>query len=126
MANRPHRVTVRLTTAELERLLMIAGKAGLTPSAVMRRCLLDARPVVVSTGDEEALRELSRQVAKVGGHTNQIARVLNSGASRLASDEFRALSRELSRAAEELSGIRAEITTVREREGARVEEVVGR
>lgn len=124
MTKRPHRETVRLTDAELGRLLQMAGKMGLTPSACLRHCLMDARPVVVSTDDEKALRELSRQVAKIGGHTNQVARVLNARASRLSPDELRAFARELSRVTEELTGIRVELAAVRDREGARIEEVM--
>lgn len=121
-----HRVSVRLSSEEWERLRLVAEIIGESLSSALRLCLKDSRPVVISTGDEEALREVSRQVAKIGGHTNQIARVLNSGVSRLSRDERAALAGELSRAADALAAIRIELAAIREREGARVEEAAKR
>ena len=121
-----HRVSVRLSSEEWERLRLVAEIIGESLSSALRLCLKESRPVVFSTGDEEALREVSRQVAKIGGHTNQIARVLNSGVSRLSRDERAALAGELSRAADALAAIRIELAAIREREGARVEEAAKR
>lgn len=123
---RSNRVTIRLDDRELRRLSEVSSKTGLRPAAAMRACLMGARPVVVTTGDEEALREVARQVARVGGHTNQIAYRLNSGSLHPGDPrDLRAVARELSGVVGALSRIRGDLAAIRDRENALIREVGG-
>jgi hypothetical protein len=83
-APRNHKITVRLSDAELAELAAAADRAGLAVAAYLGRAGLDAaehRAVPVPAVQQEALRELIRasgQVRRAGTNLNQAVARLNT------------------------------------------------
>lgn len=82
----PSRRTVRMTTAEDERLKEQADSAGLSVSEYMRRLMFGGRPIVAKT-DSQAIRELRRLggllkhhfgMVRTTGQPEAIARMSNT------------------------------------------------
>lgn len=119
------RVTVRLDPGDAGGLRALSASMRCSLSEAMRRCLRDARPVVVSTGDSDAIRECNRLLAKAGGNLNQVARQLNSGIMKATEPDDVALALDaVGRVSEAVSEARSELVALRAREGARVEEAL--
>jgi len=82
----PSRRTIRMTTAEGERLKEQADSAGLSVSEYMRRLMFGGRPIVART-DSQAIRELRRLggllkhhfgMVRATGQPEAIARMSNT------------------------------------------------
>ena len=127
MGRRDVRVTVRLTPAEAGTLGKIAESLGVTESQTIRMCVASARPVVVSSGDEDAVRECSRVIGRMGGLLNQVAHRLNERRSHIPDkEELDGILLLIERVSGDLASTRAELASLRERQGARVVEALGR
>lgn len=121
----PRRVTVRLPTEDAARLAVVAASLGVTESEAMRRCVRDARPVVVSTEDAEAIKECNRLLAKIGGNLNQVAHRLNSGTmSASRSDDVASARTVVSSVGMAVSETREVLVALSAKEGARVREAL--
>ena len=76
MLKRTIKAEARLTEAEYFQLRRTARTAGFSVAAfIRRRCLTDERMVVL---DGEAVRELYREINRIGNNVNQIARYANT------------------------------------------------
>lgn len=127
MAGRVRRISVRLTDAEASALSAAAGRLGLTDSQFVRACLASARPVIASSGDEESVRECSRTIGRMGGLLNQVAHRLNERRDLIPSeDELERLLSLVAGVGRDLAAARSELAELRERQAARIEEVVRR
>lgn len=127
MDRRGDRVTVRLTRAEARSIGETAARLGVTESQAIRMCVASARPVVVSSGDEDAVRECSRVIGRMGGLVNQIAHRLNERRGRIPDkDELAAILSAIETLSRDLASARSDLATIRARQGARIEEVLGR
>ena len=70
----PHKVSVRLSDSEKEKLELNASLAGLKVSAYIRHIISNARPPI-----HKFDQTLVVQVAKIGNNLNQIAKHVNIG-----------------------------------------------
>jgi mobilization protein len=68
----PHKVSVRLSDSEKEKLELNASLAGLKVSAYIRHIMSNARPPI-----HKFDQSLVVQVAKIGNNINQIAKHVN-------------------------------------------------
>lgn len=68
----PHKVSVRLSDSEKEKLELNASLAGLKVSAYIRHIISNARPPI-----HKFDQSLVVQVAKIGNNINQIAKHVN-------------------------------------------------
>ena len=68
----PHKVSVRLSDSEKEKLELNASLAGLKVSAYIRHIMSNARPTI-----HKFDQSLVVQVAKIGNNINQIAKHVN-------------------------------------------------
>ncbi|WP_108523238.1 plasmid mobilization protein [Bradyrhizobium algeriense] len=77
---RPHKVTVRFRESEMRQLAEIAHQRGMTRTgwivALVRSRL--ASPVQHSPEEHAALRAIVRELNRIGGNINQIARAANT------------------------------------------------
>lgn len=127
MGRRGHRITVRLTDAEAGSLDAMAKRLGVTESQAIRMCVASVRPVVVSAGDEEAVRECSRTIGRMGGLLNQVAHRLNERRDFIPDKgELATTLALIERVSGDLASARSELAALRERQGARIEEALGR
>lgn len=127
MGRRDHRVTVRLTQLEARSLREMAARLGVTESQAVRMCVASARPVVVSSGDEEAVRECSRVIGRMGGLVNQIAHRLNERRGLIPDkDELASILLAIERLSGDLASARSDLAAIRARQGARIEEALSR
>lgn len=125
MPGRAHRISVRLAEPEAKALRELSSRLGCTTSQAVRLCLVSARPVLVSAGDEEALRECSRTIGRMGGLLNQVAHRLNERRDLVPDAEtLDRLLRLVTSVSGDLSAARADLVAIRERQGARVEEAM--
>lgn len=125
MGRRDHRITVRLTPAEDRRLGEMAARLGVTESQAVRMCIGSARPVVVSSGDEDAVRECSRVIGRMGGLVNQIAHRLNERRAHIPDkDELVSILLAIERLSRDLASARSDLAAIRARQGARIEEAL--
>jgi len=77
----PQKVTVRFRESELRQLGELASARGMTRTqwiASLVRSRLGA-PAQQSDGEREALRAIARELNRIGGNINQIARTANAG-----------------------------------------------
>ena len=78
---KPEKVTLRFRESEMRQLSETACRRGMTRTgwivALVRSRL--ASPVQLSTDEREALRAIVRELSRIGGNVNQIARVANGG-----------------------------------------------
>jgi hypothetical protein len=77
----PQKVTVRFRESELRQLGEMAAARGMTRTqwiTSLVRSRLGA-PAQQSDGEREALRSIARELNRIGGNINQIARAANSG-----------------------------------------------
>ena len=101
--SRPKQMAFRLSDEELEIVRDKIEESGLTQQEYLLKCALD-KPVVTL----EPLRDLNRQLKKVGNNLNQIAHSLNSDRYydyKLISqnqEELRALWQQLSQSIREV------------------------
>ncbi|WIW50454.1 plasmid mobilization relaxosome protein MobC (plasmid) [Bradyrhizobium sp. 62B] len=76
---RPEKVTVRFRESEMRQLAEVSHQRGMTRTgwivALVRSRL--ASPVQPSPGEHEALRAIVRELNRIGGNINQIARAAN-------------------------------------------------
>ena len=70
----PHKVSVRLSDSEKEKLELNASLSGLKVSAYIRHIMSNARPPI-----HKFDQTLVVQVAKIGNNLNQIAKHVNIG-----------------------------------------------
>ena len=70
----PHKVSVRLSDSEKEKLELDASLSGLKVSAYIRHIISNARPPI-----HKFDQTLVVQVAKIGNNLNQIAKHVNIG-----------------------------------------------
>ena len=70
----PHKVSVRLSDSEKEKLELNASLAGLKVSAYIRHIMSNARPPI-----HKFDKTMVIQVAKIGNNLNQIAKHVNIG-----------------------------------------------
>ena len=70
----PHKVSVRLSDSEKEKLELNASSSGLKVSAYIRHIISNARPPI-----HKFDQTLVVQVAKIGNNLNQIAKHVNIG-----------------------------------------------
>jgi len=70
----PHKVSVRLSDSEKEKLELNASLSGLKVSAYIRHIISNARPPI-----HKFDQTLVVQVAKIGNNLNQIAKHVNIG-----------------------------------------------
>lgn len=70
----PHKVSVRLSDSEKEKLELNASLAGLKVSAYIRHIMSNARPPI-----HKFDQSLVVQVVKIGNNLNQIAKHVNIG-----------------------------------------------
>ena len=70
----PHKVSVRLSDSEKEKLELNASLAGLKISAYIRHIISNAKPLV-----HKFDKTMVIQVAKIGNNLNQIAKHVNIG-----------------------------------------------
>lgn len=77
----PQKVTVRFRESELRQLGEMAAARGMTRTqwiTSLVRSRLGA-PAQQSDGEREALRTIARELNRIGGNINQIARAVNAG-----------------------------------------------
>lgn len=118
---------MRLTPAEDRRLGEVAARLGVTESQAVRMCIGSARPVVVSSGDEDAVRECSRVIGRMGGLVNQIAHRLNERRAHIPDkDELAGILLAIERLSRDLASARSDLAAIRARQGARIEEALSR
>ncbi|MFA6966238.1 plasmid mobilization relaxosome protein MobC [Bosea sp. (in: a-proteobacteria)] len=82
----PQKVTVRFRESELRQLGEMAAARGMTRTqwiTSLVRSRLGA-PAQQSDGEREALRTIARELNRIGGNINQIARAANGGDSSSA------------------------------------------
>ena len=76
---RPEKVTVRFRESEMRQLAEVSYKRGMTRTgwivALVRSRL--GSPVQHSPGEQDALRAIVRELNRIGGNINQIARAAN-------------------------------------------------
>ncbi|WP_172603255.1 plasmid mobilization protein [Campylobacter showae] len=70
----PHKVSVRLSDSEKEKLELNASLAGIKASAYIRHVISNAKPLV-----HKFDKTMVIQVAKIGNNLNQIAKHVNIG-----------------------------------------------
>lgn len=126
MDHKTNRITVRLSKAEARSLGKMTERLGVTESQAIRMCVASARPVVVSTGDEAAVRECSRTIGRMGGLINQIAHRLNERRGLIPDKgELNGILSLMERLSGDLAEARSELASLRERQGTRIEEALG-
>lgn len=109
----PQKVTVRFRESELRQLGELAAARGMTRTqwiASLVRSRLGA-PAQQSDGEREELRTIARELNRIGGNINQIARAANAGDSAKAGGSKSGL--EESRVA--LEALQGELKSVLER-----------
>ena len=70
----PHKVSVRLSDSEKEKLELNASLSGIKISAYMRHIILNTKPPI-----HKFDKTMVIQVAKIGNNLNQIAKHVNIG-----------------------------------------------
>lgn len=126
MDHKTDRITVRLSKAEARSLGQMTERLGVSESQTVRMCVASARPVVVSTGDEAAVRECSRTIGRMGGLLNQVAHRLNERRDHIpGKDELAGILALIERLSGDLASARSELASLRERQGVRIEEALG-
>jgi len=97
-----HRITIRLTTTELEQLQRLAGERDLGLSTYIRSAALlsSGAPVrrprrKVQRGDLSELREVLRLLSNLTGNVNQLAYRANSTGRLPVEQSWRAVSAEV-------------------------------
>ncbi|MEI5668510.1 plasmid mobilization relaxosome protein MobC [Bosea sp. CCNWLW174] len=86
----PQKVTVRFRESELRQLGELAAARGMTRTqwiTSLVRSRLGA-PVQQSDGEREELRSIARELNRIGGNINQIARAANTGESENTGDSM--------------------------------------
>jgi hypothetical protein len=86
----PQKVTVRFRESELRQLGELAAARGMTRTqwiTSLVRSRLGA-PLQQSDGEREELRTIARELSRIGGNINQIARAANTGESGKAGDSM--------------------------------------
>ncbi|MEO6947414.1 MAG: plasmid mobilization relaxosome protein MobC [Nitrobacter sp.] len=78
----PQKITVRFREGEMRKLATVASERGMTRTgwivALVRSRL--ASPIQHSPGEQAALRTIVRELNRIGGNINQIARAANTSA----------------------------------------------
>ena len=86
----PQKVTVRFRESEMRKLATVASERGMTRTgwivALVRSRL--ASPVQHSPGEQAALRIIVRELNRIGGNINQIARAANTSVLQGRAVEF--------------------------------------
>ncbi|MDQ8727506.1 plasmid mobilization relaxosome protein MobC [Bradyrhizobium sp. LHD-71] len=90
LVGRPHKVTVRFRESEMRQLTETAHQRGMTRTgwivALVRSRL--GSPVQYSPGEHAVLRAIVRELNRVGGNINQIARAANTSVLHGRAVEF--------------------------------------